>query len=152
MLKKNVPVVDVTIRKMKKEDREDIAEIYEAITQGRDQVDIKRVVEEQVAKEFDASFVAEFSGRVVGYMFSYITVGNFGVSRCAWISMFGVDPKFMGQGIGLRLAEEIFDYHKKKGIQDVFTSVRWDYTDILSFFKTIGFERSQLLQLRKTLE
>jgi ribosomal protein S18 acetylase RimI-like enzyme len=65
--------------------------------------------------------------------------------------MFGVEPKFMGQGIGRRLAREIFQFYKDKDVTDVFTSVRWDYTDILSFFKTVGFQRSEYLHLHKVL-
>jgi ribosomal protein S18 acetylase RimI-like enzyme len=89
--------------------------------------------------------------KVVGFMISYITLGNFGADHCAWIAMFGVDPKYMGQGIGIRLTEEVFDFYKEKGIVEIYTSVRWDSTDILSFFKTLGFERSDFINLRKTL-
>jgi len=66
--------------------------------------------------------------------------------------MLGVDPKLMGQGIGKRLAEEIFRVYKEKGVTEVFTSVRWDATDILSFFKTLGFERSNFINLWKKVE
>jgi N-acetylglutamate synthase-like GNAT family acetyltransferase len=58
----------------------------------------------------------------------------------------------MGQGIGKRLADEIFKFCKEKGVTNVFTSVSWDSTDILSFFKTLGFNRSDFINLRKSLE
>jgi hypothetical protein len=57
----------------------------------------------------------------------------------------------MGQGIGIKLAGEIFHFYKEKDVTDVFTSVRWDYTDILSFFKTLGFQRSEFVHLHKIL-
>jgi N-acetylglutamate synthase-like GNAT family acetyltransferase len=57
----------------------------------------------------------------------------------------------MGQEIGKSLAKEIFDYYKEKGIKKIYTSVSWDSTDILSFFKTLGFERSDFFNLRKAL-
>jgi ribosomal protein S18 acetylase RimI-like enzyme len=63
-----------------------------------------------------------------------------------------VDPKFMGQGIGKKLAEEIFRVYQEKGIQDIFTSVRWDSADLLSFFKTLGFDRSDFINLKKQLD
>jgi ribosomal protein S18 acetylase RimI-like enzyme len=149
---KNLPTSDVTVRRLKKEDAADVKRIYEAITKRSEKLDIQWIVEDRAEKSLDASFVAEFDGNVVGYMISYITSGNFGVDRCAWISMFGVEPKFMGQGIGRRLAGEIFRYYKEKDVTDVFTSVRWDYTDILSFFKTLGFQRSEYLHLHKVLQ
>ena len=85
-------------------------------------------------------------------MISYIVHAGFGLDKSAWIANLGVDPKFMGQGIGERLAEEIFSFYKQKGIRHIMTSVRWDSVDLLSFFKTLGFDRSNFINLRKTLE
>ena len=139
------------VRRMRKEDAAEINRIDAAIRKSPSKLDFGRIVEEEVERDVDASFVAEIEGRVVGFMISYITFGNFGTDRCAWIAMFGVDPKFMGQGIGKRLAEEIFNFHKDHGIKDVFTSVSWDSTDILSFFKTLGFEGGRFVHLCKPL-
>jgi N-acetylglutamate synthase-like GNAT family acetyltransferase len=72
--------------------------------------------------------------------------------KSAWIATLGVDPTCMGQGIGESLAKEIFSYYKGQGIENVYTSVRWDSTDLLSFFKTLGFDRSNFINLRKVIE
>jgi N-acetylglutamate synthase-like GNAT family acetyltransferase len=72
--------------------------------------------------------------------------------KSAWIATLGVDPNFMGQGIGASLAKEIFTYYKEHGIENVYTSVRWDSTDMLSFFKTLGFDRSNFINLRKIIK
>jgi len=137
---------------MKKTDAEAIGKIDAAITKVPSQLDFKQIVSEEIKRAVDTSYVAEIKGKVVGFMISYMTYGNFGADRCAWIAMFGVDPKWMGQGIGKRLAEEIFKVYKEKGVTEVFTSVRWDATDILSFFKTLGFERSNFINLWKKVE
>jgi len=50
------------------------------------------------------------------------------------------------------LAEEILEAYRKKGINDIYTSVRWDSVDLLSFFKTLGFDRSNFINLRKELD
>ncbi len=142
----------VLIRKLEIEDADDITRIHAAITQSPVKIDYKRVIEEQAGKAEEASFVAELKGKVVGYMISYLFYGGFGIEDSAWIAMFGIDPKFMGQGIGKELAEEIFRFYKEKGIKNIYTTVRWDSTDILSFFKTLGFDRSNFINLRKTLE
>jgi len=84
-------------------------------------------------------------------MISYILTAGFGMAKSAWIATLGVDPNCMGQGIGASLAEEIFKYYKSQGIENVYTSVRWDSTDMLSFFKTLGFDRSNFINLRKTV-
>jgi ribosomal protein S18 acetylase RimI-like enzyme len=144
-------VPKISIRRMKKEDAEAVAKIDAAIKNVPSTLDLKRRMGEEIKRAVDASFVAEINGKVVGFMISYITVGNFGADQCAWIAMFGTDPKYMGQGIGKRLADEIFKHYKGKGIAKIYTTVRWDSTDILSFFKTLGFERSDFINLRKTL-
>ena len=63
----------------------------------------------------------------------------------------GVDPDFMGQGIGAEIARKIFEIYKAAGIEKVYTSVRWDSTDLLSFFKTLGFDRSEFINLKKAM-
>ena len=145
-------MANVLIRKIKIEDIDDIKRIQESITQSPAKIDFSKIIEAQALKTEDTSFVAELEGRVVGYMVSYILSGGFGIEMSAWIAMFGVDPKFMGKGIGMSLAEEIFEFYKGKGIKNIYTSVRWDSTDLLSFFKTLGFDRSNFINLRKTLE
>lgn len=142
----------IIIRRMKTTDAVAIGKIDEAIEKRGALLDFKQIVAEQVKRKVDASYVAEIKGKVVGFMISYVTYGNFGADRCAWIARFGVNPKWMGQGIGKKLAEEIFRVYKEKGITEIFTSVRWDSTDILSFFKTLGFERSNFINLWKKIE
>jgi ribosomal protein S18 acetylase RimI-like enzyme len=105
---------------MKKTDAEAIGKIDAAITKAPSLLDFKQIVSEEIKRAVDTSYVAEIKGKVVGFMISYMTYGNFGADRCAWIAMFGVDPKLMGQGIGKRLAEDIFRVYKEKGVTDVF--------------------------------
>ena len=143
---------DILIRKLKAEDAEHISKIYAAITQTPVQNDFITIIKEQVEREEDASFIAELNGQVVGYMISIVISGGFGIKKSTWISNMGVNPKFMGQGIGESLAKKIFVFSREKGIKDVYTSVRWDSPDLLSFFKTLGFDRSNFINLRKILE
>ncbi len=142
---------NILIRKLTINDVDDISRIYAAITQKPIDMGLKRIVEEQSPREENACYVAELEGKVVGYMISYILSGGFGLKKSAWIAQLGVDTKYMGQGIGDRLAREIFKFYKKTGIENVYTSVRWDSTDLLSFFKTLGFDRSNFINLRKKL-
>jgi predicted N-acetyltransferase YhbS len=145
-------VKDALIRKLKAKDAEDISKIYAGITQTPVKDDFIHIIEEQVNRKEDASFVAEFDGRVVGYMISIVISGGFGIKKSTWVANMGVNPKFMGQGIGESLANKIFEFSREKGIKDVYTSVRWDSPDLLSFFKTLGFDRSNFINLRKILE
>lgn len=143
---------NILIRKLNSEDAEEISKIYLSITKTTSVDDFRKIVAKQAQRDEDASFVAELNGKVVGYLISYTLTGGFGIAKSAWVANLGVNPKFMGQGIGEKMAEEIFKYYRNKGIKDIYTSVRWDSTDLLSFFKTLGFDRSDFINLKKNLE
>ena len=143
---------NLLIRKINMEDADDLSRIQAGITKSAQRIDFRQIIKEQLRKNEDVSFVAEINGKVVGYMISYIVYGGFGLEKSAWIATFGVDPKLMGGGIGKRLAEEILAVYREKGIANIFTSVRWDSVDILSFFKELGFDRSSFINLGKELD
>ncbi len=133
-------------------DSEAILRIYKIITKRSDVVDFKQMMDEQVLREENACFVAEHQGCVVGYIISYLLTGSFGIQQSAWIPMFGVEPDFMGHGIGHQLAEAVFKHYKSQNIENVYTSVRWYDTDVLSFLRTLGFDRSEFINLKKRLD
>ena len=142
----------VQIRHLQKNDADDISRIYADITMKPVDPDFKRVVEEHAQREDQACFVAEQDGTVVGFMISYILTAGFGMPKSAWIATLGVDPNCMGRSIGASLAKEIMKHYQAQGVENVYTSVRWDSTDLLSFFKTLGFDRSDFINLRKVLK
>jgi ribosomal protein S18 acetylase RimI-like enzyme len=145
-------VENVIIRKIKPADTDAILRIYKYITKRSDIVDFKQIMDEQVLGEGNACFVAEHEGRVVGYIVSYVLTGSFGIQQSAWIPMFGVDPDYMGHGIGHQLAEAVFKFYKSQKIENIYTSVRWYDTDVLSFLRTLGFDRSEFIALKKRLD
>jgi len=145
-------VTGMRYRRLEIEDAEQIARIYAAITRKPVSDDFQRVVEDHARREDGACFVAEMNGRVIGFMLSTILTAGFGMAKSAWIATLGVSPDHMGQGIGAGLAEQVFAYYRTHGIENVYTSVRWDSTDMLSFFKTLGFDRSNFINLRKVLK
>jgi N-acetylglutamate synthase-like GNAT family acetyltransferase len=75
--------------------------------------------------------------------------GGFGLPKSAWITNFGVNPKCMGQEIGKKLAKKVIKEYEKIGVTHIYTAVKWDSVDILSFFKTIGFDRSVFINLSR---
>ena len=142
---------EIRIRDLDIQDAADIINICASIVRKPMDVDFDELIEKHVHNENDICLVAEFEGRVIGFMISYILGFGFGIETSAWIATFGVEPNFMGQGIGDQMAHEIFTRYKKMGIGRVYTTVQWDSTDLLSFFKTIGFDRSNHINLKKTL-
>jgi len=138
---------------MRLDDIDDIKRIYKLITQKFLPEDFRELVESLGEKRQPESscFVAEFEGKVVGFMISFVLAFSFGLEKHAWIASMGVEPRLMGKGIGARLAKEIIAYYKAQGISNLCTSVKWDATDHISFFKTLGFHRSNFINLEKSL-
>jgi predicted N-acetyltransferase YhbS len=145
-------VENLVIRKIKTEDATDVGNIYDSIMKKSEKIDFKRIIEEQSRTKGVTSFVAELEGKVVGYMISYTVSGGFGIDKSAWIAMLGVNPDHMGKGIGKKMAEKTFQFYRDQGIKNIYTSVLWDSTDLLSFFKTLNFDRSNFINLRKVLD
>jgi ribosomal protein S18 acetylase RimI-like enzyme len=140
------------IRRIQIEDADDITRIHRVITNSSEAIDFRRVVHESVGKSEDTSLVAVVGGKVVGFMIGYIVYGGFGFEKSAWIATLGVDPRYMGQGLGKSLANALFQVYRERGVRYIYSSVRWDSVDLLSFFKTLGFDRSNFINLRKELK
>jgi ribosomal protein S18 acetylase RimI-like enzyme len=143
---------DLLIRKLHIEDAESICRIQESITKEPSTIDYRRAAEQEAKNQDGVSFVAELDGKVVGFIITYIIYGGFGLEKSAWIGLFGVDPKYMDRGIGQKMAQKVFVVLKKGGIRNIFTSVMWDSTDLLSFFKSLGFERCEFINLKRTID
>lgn len=142
---------NITVRKLKKEDVDQISAIYGGIIQKSVHPDFDKLIEKHAQRDEDICLVAELDGKIVGFMISYILTLGFGIEKSAWIATLGVKPEYMGQDIGKNLALKIFEYYKSEGIENVYTSVRWDSPDLLSFFKTMGFDRSNFINLHKRI-
>ena len=142
----------VKIREITLKDAEAIQNIRRAISEDDAEVNFVKIIEQQISEGADkSSLVAQINGDVVGYMISTSLYAGFGIKQSAWIMAIGVHPDFMGQGIGLALANKICEIYKNKGVKHIYSSVLWDSTDVLSFFKKLGFERSDFINLKKKL-
>jgi len=142
-------VENVVIRKLRLEDADAVRRIQFEITKKGEDTDYRESLKAVVSGNQHVGVAAERDGVVVGYMISYMLFGGFGLSKSAWITNFGVDPAYMGRGIGKSLAKRILDEYEGRGVTHVYTAVRWDSVDLLSFFRTIGFDRSTLINLCK---
>jgi len=145
-------VENLQIREIDQKDATDIQRIRSLISKEDTDFDYKTIINEHAGGlNKQASIVGEIDNKIVGYMISNVLYAGFGLEKSAWIVSMGVDPEFMGQGIGKQLAEKILSIYKSQDIKYVFSSVMWDSIDLLSFFKTLGFERSEFINLRKKL-
>jgi ribosomal protein S18 acetylase RimI-like enzyme len=137
---------------MTKDDFASVAEIQETITKKKVSSEHDSILRNYLQKDNEACLVAEDEGNVIGFVIGDIKDWGFGVEKSGWLEILGVHPKFMGQGIGKELGRHLMDHFKAKNIKNVYTAVRWDSGDLLAFFKSIGFDRSDMINLEKKLE
>ena len=140
------------IRKLAARDLPQVVAIQGIITRQKVTAQKIAILKEHIKKEGNISFVAVADRRVVGFLISELMTNSFGLDQGGWIKNVGVLPQYMGKGIGQSLANHLFDAYRRKGISEIFTASRWDWGDLLSFFKSLGFERSNFINLYKKLD
>jgi ribosomal protein S18 acetylase RimI-like enzyme len=140
------------IRKLTARDLPQVLAIQGIITRQKVTTRKIAILKENMKKEGNISLVAVADRKVVGFLISELMTNSFGLDQGGWIKNVGVLPQYMGKGIGQALANELFDAYRRKGINEIFTFSRWDWGDLLSFFKSLGFDRSNFINLYKKLD
>jgi len=140
------------IRKLTARDLPQVVAIQGIIIRQKVTAEKIAILKEHIKKEGNISLVAVADKQVVGFLISELMTNSFGLDQGGWIKNVGVLPQYMGKGIGQALANQLFDAYRQKGIHEIFTASRWDWGDLLSFFKSLGFERSNFINLYKKLD
>jgi GNAT superfamily N-acetyltransferase len=98
------------------------------------------------------SLGAELDGNIVGFIIGEIRIWEFGIGeRTGWIRILGVDPDFQRRGIGRKLGEALLEHFERRGIKRVRTMAEWYTGDLISFFKSLGFNMLNMIPLEKEL-
>lgn len=139
------------IRPARESDVAGIVKIQEAVTRRKVSGEFGKKVRGYVRKKNGLSLVADVDGRAVGYVIGDVKSWGFGVEESGWVEMVGVHPESMGMGLGKKLGQALLRNFRSKGVGTVYTTVRWDWGDMLAFFKSLGFERTDFINLEKNL-
>lgn len=140
----------VKIREMQERDIPSVVKILRKITK-KDMSDRWKSQALNYLGKGNISVVAESNGNVVGFMFGTIREWMFGVEKSGWIEILGVEPEYMGKGIGKELGETMLKKFRDRGATEVYTSALWHSGDMLAYFKSLGFSRSELVNLNRKL-
>jgi GNAT superfamily N-acetyltransferase/biotin operon repressor len=96
---------------------------------------------------------AEIEGRLVGFVLAEARLWEFGrAEKAGWIKVLGVDPEYQGSGIGRKLGETLLNHFRRKNIKKVRTLVNWYDGELISYFKSLGFDILNMVPLEKELE
>jgi ribosomal protein S18 acetylase RimI-like enzyme len=111
------------------------------------------------------ALVAEFEGKIVGFIFGYVSGWEFGVpDTVGWIDTLGVDPAYQRRGIGRTLFNALIEIFKRSGREEtpeakeaekrevegvnvVYTLASWSDWDLLRFYQAMGFKKGEMLNL-----
>jgi len=96
--------------------------------------------------------VAEVDGRVVGFIIGSASWWEYGVpDNIGWVDTIGVDPDFQRKGVAKALMEELVTNLKMIDVEMVYTMVNWREGELLRFFDAMGFEKGDMINLKKRL-
>jgi GNAT superfamily N-acetyltransferase/biotin operon repressor len=95
---------------------------------------------------------AEVDGKLIGFIFGEIKIWEFGRGETTgWIKVLGVDREYQGMGVGHKLGETLLNHFQKKNVKKVRTLVDWYEGDLISYFKSLGFNMLSMLPLEKEI-
>ena len=98
------------------------------------------------------SLGAELDENIVGFIIGEIRIWEFGIGeRTGWIRILGVDPDYQRRGIGRKLGEALLEHFERRGITRVRTMAEWYTGDLISFFRSLGFNMLNMIPLGKEL-
>jgi GNAT superfamily N-acetyltransferase len=150
----------IDIRMLTMDDLEAILDIDERIMQVSNLDDPERM---EYLKE-TATFHLErgdpmmnlgalLDGKLVGFILAETGFWEFGSGeKTGWIKVLGVDPDYQGRGIGHKLGETLMGHFDRKHVKRVRTLVAWYEGDLLSYFKSLGFDILNMIPLEKELD
>jgi ribosomal protein S18 acetylase RimI-like enzyme len=139
--------VDYRIRKMATDDISHVVKIQETILQKKVSKAWKKALELYIEKDPQTCLVAVKDEKPIGFIIGEVKIWGFGLRQSGWIEILGIQPEHMGTGVGKALGKKLLNYFKKQKVDGIYTAVRWDSGDLLSFFKSIGFDHSGFLNL-----
>ena len=139
----------ISVRRMRTQDAEAVLRIDEKITGTPHEAQWESRIIERVCNNPLGCLVAEAQGKVVGFIFGDIRGWEFAIPKSGWIEIVGVDPEYQGKGVARALIEKLHVYFRNHNVVKVMTMVNWNDGGLVSFFRTLGFERSDFIVLDK---
>lgn len=99
------------------------------------------------------SLVAETDGRLVGFLFGWVSESEFGIaSPTGWIDQIGVDPPYRGRGIAHALLDRFVSSGRElRAIEKVATLIDLGQADVREFFTRMGFHHGPMIQMEQRI-
>jgi GNAT superfamily N-acetyltransferase len=99
------------------------------------------------------SLVAETDGRIVGFLFGWVSESEFGIARpTAWVDLIGVDPPYRNRGVGHALVDRFVSSARElRAVEKVATLIDLGQADVREFFVRLGFHHGPMIQMEQAI-
>ena len=145
-------IAPVKIRNMAEEDIEGVLAIDRKIVGSKRATTYTIAPGNYVGGDIHISVVAEAGGGIVGFLMGRILDSPFGKGDTASLEMIGVDPEYQRQNIATTMTRFFIDHCREKGVRSVRAMVSWHDWQLLSFLKSLEFDRGEMVEFVKTIE
>ena len=142
---------EVKIRVMEPEDITGILEIDRKISEVQRAITYRDLMREALGGQMEVGFVAEIGDQMVGFVLANVTYVREQITEPCVIQIFGVDPKYQGQGIATKLFQGLLEQCRTKGIRLVRVMIEERDSQLQAFFKRLGFDRGRYVEYSMSL-
>ena len=137
---------DFLIRQYKNSDQEHVIELWLECGLVAPQNNPKRDIERKLKVNSELFLVGELKGKVIATCMAGYE-GHRG-----WINYLAVSPKYRREGYASRMMQEAEKMLKEAGCPKINLQIRTSNTDIIEFYKAIGFKMDDVVSMGKRLE
>ena len=96
---------------------------------------------------------ADVDGVLRGFVLAETRFWEFGRGeKTGWIKVLGVDPEYQSTGLGRKLGKTLLDHFNRLKVRKVRTLVDWYEGDLISYFRSLGFDFLNMIPLEKELK
>ncbi len=141
--------MSVTVRRMRTQDADAVLRINERITGRPYEAQWASKIIDDITRNPLGCLVAEEAGEIVGFILGDVRGWEFAIPKSGWIEIVGVDPRFQGKGVARALIETLHAYFRNNNVSRIMTMVDWNDGGLVSFFRALGFDRSEFIILEK---
>ena len=137
---------DFVIRQYKTTDHENVVELWTECGLIAPQNNPKRDIERKLKVNPELFLVGELEGNVIATCMAGYE-GHRG-----WINYLAVSPKYRRKGYAKKIMQEAEKILKEAGCPKINLQIRTSNTDVIEFYKAIGFKIDDVVSMGKRLE
>ena len=137
---------DFLIRKYDADDQEEVIELWSQCGLVAPQNDPKRDIERKLQVNPEWFLVGELDGRIIATCMAGYE-GHRG-----WINYLAISPQYRRRGYAIRMMKEAEKLLREAGCPKINLQIRTSNTDVIAFYKAVGFQKDDVVSMGKRLE